>query len=660
VGDSGNNKSYNFFVLFFVLAIIFCLVSAGIFKANTSISMVAYATKSEGSSGGGKSSDGGGGSKSDDGSSSSDRGSSDEGGGGSSGGSNDNGGGDTGGDNSLKTEEPSTPPPPTCEQGSTSPECSNVPEPPPPPPPPPGPIDCSTTPNDPSCKTTPGAVDCNTNPNDLSCGPQPPVDCKTNPDNPSCTQPPPAVDCKANPNDPSCKPDCTKNPDDPYCKQPPCDPNTESCPPPPVDCTKNPEDPSCKVDCTTNPDDPSCPPTPPCQPAVIGISCPPPPPPPSCPSGEHYDPNQKKCIPDKPPCPAVKVLSEGGSSDDCKPCPGIEGGAAKMCPPPPPCKTGEHRDPSTNKCVPDNCPKNQHYDSKLNKCVPNPPCKKDERYDAVQNKCVPICPDGTELLNGKCPTKTLSLSISVDKDPIIRGHEQTITVTVLDKDTHQKVNGANVKVTVHYASGFQHTCPDKSTDGSGKAECKWTISGNAKPGTFKVTVTATKDGYKSASGTKSFTVKPATPSVGGGGGGHNQGTTSPPAIQQIKYFREFTDMPSNSPIYITSTSMHKDILNDIIITGEIKNRGTNTANFVELIATFYNINNQTVGNENTFTKPSTLQPGQAAPFTMYLNPKDMPLSQIKSVKYHLSWKYAVSSPLPSSPASKTLVPNRSS
>jgi hypothetical protein len=83
-------------------------------------------------------------------------------------------------------------------------------------------------------------------------------------------------------------------------------------------------------------------------------------------------------------------------------------------------------------------------------------------------------------------------------------------------------------------------------------------------------------------------------------------------------------MPANSPLYITYISMHKDVLNDIVITGEIKNRGTNTANFVELIATFYNINSQTVGNENTFTKPSTLQPGQAAPFTMYLSPKDMP------------------------------------
>jgi hypothetical protein len=103
--------------------------------------------------------------------------------------------------------------------------------------------------------------------------------------------------------------------------------------------------------------------------------------------------------------------------------------------------------------------------------------------------------------------------------------------------------------------------------------------------------------------------------------------------------------------------------NDIVITGEIKNRGTITANFVELIATFYNINNQTIGNENTFTKPSTLQPGQAVPFTMYLSPKDMPLSQIKSVKYHLNWKYAVSttSSLTSpSPASKALLPNISS
>ena len=52
--------------------------------------------------------------------------------------------------------------------------------------------------------------------------------------------------------------------------------------------------------------------------------------------------------------------------------------------------------------------------------------------------------------------------------------------------------------------------------------------------------------------------------------------------------------------------MHKDILNDIIITGEIKNIGTTTANFVQLISTFYDANNQTFGNENSYTQPSTL------------------------------------------------------
>jgi hypothetical protein len=316
-------------------------------------------------------------------------------------------------------------------------------------------------------------------------------------------------------------------------------------------------------------------------------------------------------------------------------------------------------------CFPNkDCPKGyeRHNEDESGKCFPMT-CTPGQHFDPTANRSVPVCPDDTELLNGKCPTpKSLSLSISVDEDPIIRGHEETITVIVSDKDTHQKISGASVKITVGYTTGFQHTCSG-STDGSGKAVCKWTISGNANPGTFKVTATASKNRYESVTGTKSFVVKQAGSNTGGGGGGgqnHRVGTSSSTAasVQQIKYFREFTDMPPNSPLYITYTSMRKDALNDIVITGEIKNRGSSTANFVELIATFYNINNQTVGNENTFTKPSTLQPGQAAPFTMYLGPEDMPLDQIKSGKYHLSWKYVGSSSITSPPhASKTPLPN---
>jgi succinate-acetate transporter protein len=53
MGGRGSNKSCTFFITFFVLTLTFCLVSAGIFKTNTTIGMVAaYATKYKGSSGG--------------------------------------------------------------------------------------------------------------------------------------------------------------------------------------------------------------------------------------------------------------------------------------------------------------------------------------------------------------------------------------------------------------------------------------------------------------------------------------------------------------------------------------------------------------------------------------------------------------------------------
>ncbi len=325
-------------------------------------------------------------------------------------------------------EQPPPPPPTgTCEQGSTPPECSNVPEPPPPPP-----IDCSTSPNDPSCKTTPGPIDCSKNPNDPSCVSQPPIDCKTNPDDPSCTTPP---ICKENqvpdkdkcvisiPIDlPPCKPGQT--PDKDKCMHVPI-------PPGPIDCTKNPDDPSCNV----------------CQPAAIGISCPPQ----ECPKGQHFDDNQNQCVPD------------------------------------PTCSPGQHYDPNQKKCIQDNCPNDQQFDPKLNKCVPNPSCEKDERYDAIQNKCIPICPDGTELLNGKCPpSKTLSLSISFSKDPIVRGNKETITVKVSDKNLHQMISGANVQGNVRYASGsFDNGGKfSGSTDNSGVISHTWPISGNAVPGSI--------------------------------------------------------------------------------------------------------------------------------------------------------------------------------
>ena len=282
-------------------------------------------------------------------------------------------------------------------------------------PPPLGPIDCNTTPNDPSCKTTTspgGPVDCKTDPGDPSCTQPPPVDCKANPDDASCTTQP--VDCTKTPNDPSCKPDCTTNPDDPKCKPPQCDPARENCPP--VDCTKNPSDTACHPipPCTEGSSDR---PPPPCQPA-IGISCPPTP---ECKSDEHLE--NGKCVKNGPgpddDCLLNPNLSKcKATCDENNFCQCLEGfimNEYDNCRPDKPCPKGfeEYADDETGKCFPISCPIGQHFDPKV-------------------NKCVPVCTDGTNLLNEKCPpSKTLSLSITA-KDPIIRGHEQTITVTVSD------------------------------------------------------------------------------------------------------------------------------------------------------------------------------------------------------------------------------------
>jgi hypothetical protein len=358
VKESSSNRAYSFFVVLFVLTITFCLVSTGIFKANTTIGMAAYAKKSKESSGGSSGGDSSGGSSD---------------GGDSSGGSNDNGGGDgggssgTGGDNKPTIEEPITPPPPpTCEQGSTSPECSNVPEPPGPP------VDCKTTPDDPSC-TTPSPVDCKANPNDASCGPQP-------------------VDCTTTPDDPSCKPDCTKNPDDL----------------------------SCKVDCTSNPNDPSCPPTPPCQSAVIGISCPPV----DC----TKNPDDQSCPPIHIDCPervgfTLRAIENGKCVYDPIKCKQDEQLVNNKCSPSGPDESCLFH-PEQDKCKPDhngNCP-NGFLLNDDNHCVPDKPCPKGFEHHAEDESgaCYPIkkppCQADGSLsdINGKCTTSN-STSSNVSK-----------------------------------------------------------------------------------------------------------------------------------------------------------------------------------------------------------------------------------------------------
>jgi hypothetical protein len=103
------------------------------------------------------------------------------------------------------------------------------------------------------------------------------------------------------------------------------------------------------------------------------------------------------------------------------------------------------------------------------------------------------------------PSNGLTININIAHDPIVRGNEQTITVTVSDSDSGDKISGANVKGYVKYVTGHREILSG-TTDQNGIFKHPWRISGNANTGTFVVHVDVTADGNKSGSKEKSFQV----------------------------------------------------------------------------------------------------------------------------------------------------------
>jgi hypothetical protein len=105
---------------------------------------------------------------------------------------------------------------------------------------------------------------------------------------------------------------------------------------------------------------------------------------------------------------------------------------------------------------------------------------------------------------------------------------------------------------------------------------------------------------------------------------------------------EYTDMPVDSPLFISSHSQHKSKpfgSTSLDLNGEIKNNGTETAKFVKLIATFYNINNVVLGSDFTYTNPDTIEAGQSASYTINVGlGGSVPVEGIDHIKYHIDWQ----------------------
>ena len=93
-------------------------------------------------------------------------------------------------------------------------------------------------------------------------------------------------------------------------------------------------------------------------------------------------------------------------------------------------------------------------------------------------------------------SKSLFVSFNIDRDPVIRGHEQTIIVTLYDSDTNARIVGAKVtgQITDTYDSVKKEF--EGVTDNTGELSYSWKIPETGKStADYKVKVGAVATGY---------------------------------------------------------------------------------------------------------------------------------------------------------------------
>ncbi|MDW0163809.1 MAG: FxLYD domain-containing protein [Nitrososphaeraceae archaeon] len=81
-------------------------------------------------------------------------------------------------------------------------------------------------------------------------------------------------------------------------------------------------------------------------------------------------------------------------------------------------------------------------------------------------------------------------------------------------------------------------------------------------------------------------------------------------------------------LQILSHNSFTDSVGYLHVVGEVQNNTPANAQFVQVIGTFYDNNNQVVGTQFTYTNPSDIGAGQKAPFELILTSASIPVSQV--------------------------------
>jgi parallel beta-helix repeat protein len=102
-----------------------------------------------------------------------------------------------------------------------------------------------------------------------------------------------------------------------------------------------------------------------------------------------------------------------------------------------------------------------------------------------------------------------------------------------------------------------------------------------------------------------------------------------------------TSYPSasnNNMVSISSSSAFIDKMGNLHIVGEVQNNSTTHIKSVEVIGTFYSINNTVVRTESVYTQPEDLVRGYVSPFELLLLSINVPVKEIDHYKLQLTWQ----------------------
>lgn len=126
---------------------------------------------------------------------------------------------------------------------------------------------------------------------------------------------------------------------------------------------------------------------------------------------------------------------------------------------------------------------------------------------------------------------------------------------------------------------------------------------------------------------------------------YNYQATTPDQYYYNNYYNYYS-LPNQTPLNanqyynyptITNQNAYRDNLGRVHIVGQVTNYSPFTVQYVQVIASIYDANNNLIRTHPTVTHPEDILAGQQALFDLILSPTDLPLGQANHYALVVNW-----------------------